>query len=135
MKKIIYLIAFAILGIESFAQGPTAPVKEIEIPGTIKFSETSSSNDPSTGTTTHKFTCLKSTDICLKINKPGLATGETIEAEQVPNGAIDVGTLITIEIPAVPSNPLYYGYFSSYSYSLDPLNSLEAEHTFVLVNP
>lgn len=136
MKNTIFLFALIALSFSVYAQSPTAPVKEIEIKGVQKHSESESQNDPSSNSTTYKFVCTPNPDVvCVKINRPDLPVGGTVGLNEVPQGMIQVGEFITITIPSENPPAPYSGYFQSYTYSVSPNNLMDRVHTFVLINP
>jgi len=137
MKNTIFLFALIALSFSVYAQSPSSPAKEVVIKGVQKHSESEAQNNPSTNETTYKFVCTPpvNDEVCVKINRPDLPVGGTVQVLELPQGMIQVGEFITITIPSENQPAPYSGYFQSYTYSVSPNNYMDRVHTFVLVNP
>lgn len=136
MKNTIFLFALIALSFSVYAQSPTAPTKEVDIIGVLDESQTETTNHPDNNSQTHIFVCRPHlTVVCFTIVKPNLPVGGAIASNELPQGAIQVGELITITIPSENQPAPYSGYFQNYTYSVSPNNYMDRVHTFVLVNP
>lgn len=127
MKKIIILSLFIVIVSSAFAQAPTAPQKEVEIPG--RYYTHDVETDPVTGNIEVKIVCsVVYAEVCIKTKSPF----DSPVNPQTQNGPLGPGDHYTsIEVQDGGSTTYTGDIFAHYQNPHDG-NLNEREHRFYI---